>query len=225
MSSERAGRHCRMAMLCGVLLSPAWVLAPTRAAANPNRPRAPKQDEACLACHGTAGMKSDKGRDIYVNPARHALSAHAVLGCRDCHSDIKVFPHPAEIVRVQCATCHEDEAKSLSASAHSLLGQSACASCHGGVHELSIAAKLLPATCLECHASEVEEFADSIHGQALKKGEMWVVSWRHPRREACVRAGFLRVGPQAGQHLCEVPQRSRFPLAPSDSGGPSRRIL
>jgi len=160
-----------MAMLCGVLLSPAWVLAPTRAAANPNRPRAPKQDEACLACHGTAGMKSDKGRDIYVNPARHALSAHAVLGCRDCHSDIKVFPHPAEIVRVQCATCHEDEAKSLSASAHSLLGQSACASCHGGVHELSIAAKLLPATCLECHASEVEEFADSIHGQALKKGD------------------------------------------------------
>ena len=171
MSSKRAQRHFRMARLCAVLLSLAWVLAPTRAAANPNSSHPPKQDEACLACHGTAGMKSDKGKDIYVNPAKLASSAHAVLGCQDCHSDIKDFPHPAKIVRVQCVTCHEEEAKSFPTSAHAFFGETACPSCHGGVHELTTAEKLLPAKCVECHAQEVKEFADSIHGQGVKKGD------------------------------------------------------
>src|SRR6516162_11192143 len=118
MSSKQAERHCYMARLCAVLLSLAWVLAPTRAAANPNSSHPPKQDEACLACHGTAGMKSDKGKDIYVNPAKLASSAHAVLGCQDCHTDIKDFPHPAKSVVVQCATCHQDEAKPFPTSVH-----------------------------------------------------------------------------------------------------------
>src|SRR6516165_12755418 len=144
MSSKRAQRHFRMARLCAVLLSLAWVLAPTRAAANPNSSHPPKQDEACLACHGTAGMKPDKGKDVSVNPAKHVSSAHAVLGCQDCHSDIKDFPHPAKIAGVQCATCHQDEANSFPTSVHAVLGETACVSCHGDAHELSRAEKLLP---------------------------------------------------------------------------------
>jgi len=171
MSSKRAERLCRIAMPCGVLLSLAWVLAPTRAAAKAKSAHAPKQDEACLACHGTEGMKSDKGKDIYVNPAGHAAGAHAVLACQDCHTDIKDFPHPAKIAKGKCAACHEDVAKSFTSSAHSLLGDTACASCHGSVHELTTAEKLMPAKCVECHAQEVKEFADSIHGQAAKKGD------------------------------------------------------
>lgn len=171
MSSKRAEWHCRMAMRCGVLLALAWVLAPTRAAANANSHHPPKQDEACLACHGTEGMKSEKGKNIYVNPVRHAASVHAVLACQDCHTDIKGFPHASKVARVRCATCHEDEVKSSTTSAHSLLGENACASCHGGVHELNKAAKLMPAKCVECHEQEIKEFAASIHGQAAKKGD------------------------------------------------------
>src|SRR3974390_1175179 len=171
MSSKQAERHCCMATSCAVLLSLAWVLAPTRAAANPNSSH-PKKDEACLACHGTAGMKSDKGKDIYVNPAKQASSAHAVLGCQDCHSDIKDFPHPAKIAGVQCATCHQDEANSLPTSVHAVLGETACASCHGGAHELTRAEKLLPAKCVEFRAREVKGWAESIHGQAAKKGDL-----------------------------------------------------
>jgi formate dehydrogenase gamma subunit len=171
MSSKRAERLCRIAVRCGVLLSLAWVLAPTRATAKAKSAHPPKQDEACLACHGTEGMKSDKGKDIYVNPTRHAASAHAVLACQDCHTDIKDFPHPAKVAKVKCATCHEDEAKSFTTSAHSLLSDTACASCHGSVHELTTAEKLMPSKCVECHAQEVKEFADSIHGQAAKKGD------------------------------------------------------
>src|SRR5271165_799611 len=87
-------------------------------------------DQECLACHGQAGMKSDKGKDIYVDPSKHAASAHAVLGCKDCHTAIRDFPHPAKVVKVQCATCHEQEAKNFATSVHALLGDSACASCH-----------------------------------------------------------------------------------------------
>ncbi len=111
MSSKRAERHGRDLILCGLLIALAWVLAPTRATAKARKHDPPKQDEACLACHGTAGMKSDKGKNIYVDPAKHAASAHAILGCHDCHTAIKDFPHPAQIAKVQCATCHADEVK------------------------------------------------------------------------------------------------------------------
>lgn len=128
-------------------------------------------DQECLACHGQAGMKSDKGADIYVNPSKHAASAHAILGCKDCHTSIKEFPHPAKVAKVRCATCHADEAKAFPTSAHAILGDAACASCHGSVHELTTAETLAPAKCTECHAQEVKDFADSIHGQAAKVGD------------------------------------------------------
>jgi cytochrome b subunit of formate dehydrogenase len=128
-------------------------------------------DQQCLACHGQAGMKSGAGKSISIDPARHAASAHGVLGCKDCHTAIKDFPHPAKIAKVQCATCHADEAKSFPASVHSILGESACASCHGSVHELTTAEKLIPGKCTECHAQEVKDLASSIHGQAAKNGD------------------------------------------------------
>jgi len=131
----------------------------------------PAADQECLACHGEAGMKSDAGKSISVDPAKHAASAHGVLGCKDCHTTIKEFPHPAKIPKVQCAKCHADEAKSFPASVHSMLGESACASCHGNAHELTTAENLIPGKCAECHAQEVKELKSSIHGQAAKNGD------------------------------------------------------
>ena len=128
-------------------------------------------DQECLACHGQAGMKSDSGKDIAIDATEHAASAHAILGCKDCHTSIKEFPHPAKVAKVQCATCHADEAKAFPSSAHSILGETACDTCHGSVHELTTAEKLMPAKCAECHAQEVKQFTDSIHGQAAKNGD------------------------------------------------------
>ncbi|MGA7057212.1 MAG: cytochrome b/b6 domain-containing protein [Terriglobales bacterium] len=129
------------------------------------------KDQECLACHGEAGMKSGAGKSISIDPAKHAASAHGVLGCKDCHTDIKEFPHPTKVVKVQCATCHADEAKAFPASVHAALGQSACASCHGSVHELTTAEKLMPGKCVECHADEAKALESSIHGQAAKNGD------------------------------------------------------
>ena len=171
MSSKRAERQGGSPFWASLLIALVWVLAPTHAAAADKTAPPPRKDETCLACHGTAGMKSDKGKDISINPVKHAASAHAVLGCTDCHTSIKEFPHPAKIAKVECSTCHTDEAKSFGTSVHSMLGETACASCHGSVHELTTTEKLAPAKCEECHADEVKQFAESIHGQAAKKGD------------------------------------------------------
>jgi cytochrome b subunit of formate dehydrogenase len=128
-------------------------------------------DEECLACHGQAGMKSDQGKDISINPAKHAESAHGILGCKDCHTAIKEFPHPAKIPQVKCGTCHADEAKAVPKSIHSALGAAACSSCHGNVHEVISAAKIAPGVCAECHAQEEKDSAGSIHGRAAKSGD------------------------------------------------------
>jgi cytochrome b subunit of formate dehydrogenase/DnaJ-class molecular chaperone len=171
MSTGRGERHGRDLILCGLLIALACVITPTRAAAKARKPAPLKQDEACLACHGTAGMKSDKGKNIFVDPAKHAASAHAILGCSDCHTSIKDFPHRAKIAKAQCATCHEDEVKTYAGSVHAILGETACATCHGSVHELTAAAALLPGKCTECHADEVKSLAESTHGQAAKRGD------------------------------------------------------
>lgn len=109
-------------------------------------------------------MKSEKGKDVFIRPERHAASVHGILGCTDCHATIKEFPHRAKIPRVQCATCHAEPAADAAKSVHAILGGAACSSCHGNVHEIAPASKLQPGKCAECHAGEVKEFAESIHG-------------------------------------------------------------
>jgi formate dehydrogenase gamma subunit len=128
-------------------------------------------DDTCLACHGQAGMLSSTGKSIYINPAKHAAGAHSVLGCTDCHTDIKDYPHPAKIVKVQCSTCHADEASAMAGSVHSVLGDNSCGTCHGNVHDLKTAEHLAPAKCAECHEQEIKDFDASIHGQAQKRGD------------------------------------------------------
>ncbi len=171
MSSNRALRRGQTAYLCSLLIALACVLAPTRATANPKNAHPLKQDETCVACHGAAGMKSGKGQNISINPSKHAASAHGVLGCQDCHTSIKDFPHPAKIPKVQCVTCHDQEAKNFATSAHAILGEATCATCHGSAHELTTTESLAPGKCTECHADEVKEFTASIHGQAATRGD------------------------------------------------------
>jgi len=153
----------------GLLLfcAPAHARAPTQVKA----PQPLRRDESCLACHGQAGMTSGEGKSISIDPARHAASVHGILGCVDCHTTIKEYPHPAKVARVKCATCHADEASHVPRSVHGALGNGACQSCHGNHHEVPSAAQLEPAKCAQCHADEVKEFRLSIHGQAAAAGD------------------------------------------------------
>ena len=168
----------RSILIYGVSLLALFILffcvpKPLRARAQASSPQPLKQDESCLACHGQAGMKSDAGKSISIDPGKHAASVHGSLGCTDCHSDIKDFPHPKKIAKVQCLTCHADEATHVQASIHSALGndEAACQSCHGNPHEVAPAAQTAPAKCAQCHEDELKEFRQSIHGQAAAKGD------------------------------------------------------
>jgi len=135
-------------------------------------PKPLKQDEACLVCHGQPGFKSDKNKDISVNPLKHAASVHGgMLGCTDCHTTIKDYPHPAKVAMPQCSTCHADESSQMAKSAHGMLGDQACQSCHGDAHEITTAAQLVPSKCSQCHEPEVKDFRLSIHGTVAAAGD------------------------------------------------------
>ncbi|MGA9543013.1 MAG: cytochrome b/b6 domain-containing protein [Candidatus Sulfotelmatobacter sp.] len=160
-----------MALILLAGLLPFGSPAHARARAQAKAPQPLKQDESCLACHGQAGIKSDSGKSISIDSAKHAASVHGSLSCRECHTSIKDYPHPAKVSNVKCATCHADEASYVPDSVHSALGDGACQSCHGDHHEVAAAAQAAPAKCAQCHAGEVKEFRRSIHGQAATAGD------------------------------------------------------
>ncbi|HTS13434.1 MAG TPA: cytochrome b/b6 domain-containing protein [Candidatus Limnocylindrales bacterium] len=160
MLSDRIGGVRRCVLLAGILfVSTPLVL----------RAQSKLSDSDCLACHGQKDLKSSAGRSVFVDEAKHKASAHAVLSCTDCHADIKPFPHPAHIARVNCGSCHADESADLPKSVHSILGGDTCKACHGSAHDLQPAA--VPQLCASCHADEVTGFLSSVHGQAAKNGD------------------------------------------------------
>jgi cytochrome b subunit of formate dehydrogenase len=171
-SPKRVPRLLRRVAFSAVLvLFVNGLLVAHQASKNQTSESSLKQDEACLTCHGQPGMKSEKGQNISISPEAQARSAHAILGCSDCHTGIKDYPHPAKIVKVQCASCHSEESAAVPRSIHGTLGAAACASCHGNVHEVSAAATLAPVKCAECHPSAVKDFFESAHGKAAKSND------------------------------------------------------
>jgi formate dehydrogenase gamma subunit len=175
--ARNAGIVVRRSIFCIVfaLLPVCLILtcgpAPLQARAQAKVPQPLKQDESCLACHGLAGMTAASGKSISLDPAKHAASMHGSLSCRDCHTAIKEFPHPAKIAKIKCSTCHADEASHVPTSVHGALGDGACQSCHGNEHEVTATAQIAPAKCAQCHADAVKEFRQSIHGKAAALGD------------------------------------------------------
>lgn len=164
MRNERT-RHARVCILSLLLALFAFAIpavrAQTKAASDP--------DADCLSCHSQKDLKSAAGHSVFVDAAKHKASAHSVLACKDCHTDIKESPHPARIRKVDCSTCHADEASAVSASAHSMLGPQGCSMCHGAAHYVQPAS--MPQLCSQCHNDEVKGFLASVHGQAAKNGD------------------------------------------------------
>jgi formate dehydrogenase gamma subunit len=121
----------------------------------------------CVSCHDQ-GQKLEK-------------SAHQGLSCDTCHDSHEKYPHPANIAKPQCVTCHEDQAGDYASGVHGLArkagneGAPDCALCHGSAHEMqspkSQAFRMAaPDTCGMCHSEVVEQYRASVHGQALAAG-------------------------------------------------------
>jgi formate dehydrogenase gamma subunit len=164
-------RRLKLSCFVALLFVSVCVLIPVRVQAQPKTAQPLKQDESCLACHGQAGITSAAGKSISIDPAKHAASVHGILGCTDCHTTIKDFPHPDKIAKVQCSTCHSEEASHVAGSIHGAVGVGACQSCHGDPHEVVAASQTAPTKCAQCHADEVKDFQQSIHGKAAAAGD------------------------------------------------------
>ncbi len=159
----RIGKYRGLLLTLGIALALPAAHAQQKTANDP--------DADCLACHAQPDLKSDRGRSVFVDPARHKASVHADLPCIACHTDIKEFPHPARIKRVECATCHVEEANSVPSSVHGLLGEHACETCHESAHYARPAENVMPQKCGQCHSDELRALLGSVHGAAARSGD------------------------------------------------------
>jgi cytochrome b subunit of formate dehydrogenase len=154
----------------------------------------------CLACHNDAGLAKDvngKAVSLHVDEGKFKGSIHGgMFTCTDCHKDVTSVPHETPPAKVECATCHADEAAAYKTSVH---GQAAaagnqqvatCTSCHGSPHEIvpvsdpasPVAHQNIPSTCGTCHSQKFVmesngmssapfySYQQSVHGKAVAAG-------------------------------------------------------
>src|SRR5450759_5938723 len=82
---------------------------------------------ACTSCH-------EEGQKL-------AKSAHAALTCDTCHESHEKVPHPANIPKPVCGTCHADQAGDYAQGVHGQPrkggneGAPDCSLCPGGPQE------------------------------------------------------------------------------------------
>ncbi len=123
--------------------------------------------ETCLECH----------EDV-VPAEEFADSVHGAIGCVACHIELvdldahmegELMPEP-----VKCVRCHKNETKEHYSSVHKL-NEISCAMCHSEIHSQTAwkGDKVIATQkCAECHDESHEAFHDSVHGTALRDGNM-----------------------------------------------------
>ncbi|MDR3742005.1 MAG: hypothetical protein P4L40_23540 [Terracidiphilus sp.] len=158
-------------------------------------PRTIHAQTDCLACHGDKSMQNSAGHSIAVDGSTFSSSIHGSMKCNECHADIKEYPHPEHIARVECKTCHTDQASALTGSVHSSSKDHPCTSCHGDAHTIfpktdarsAVYPLNIPKTCGNCHGTDgmarkhglpsvYPNYMDSIHGFALSKEGLLVAA-------------------------------------------------
>jgi len=152
-------------------------------------------DADCLSCHSDQTMQDTAGHNVGVDGQKFTSSVHGVLKCNDCHNKIKDYPHPDQVTKVDCKTCHADEASGLAGSVHQNAAEHPCTSCHGNAHTIfpkadsrsNVYPLNIPRTCGTCHGTEgmakkhglasvYPQYVDSIHGFALSKEGLLVAA-------------------------------------------------
>lgn len=124
----------------------------------------------CDRCHGELELLRqhvpalDSARALLVSGAEVEGSAHAQLGCAECHTGFDRFPHGAGASTQSCASCHPEPAADWERGVHAAQaegGAVACAACHG-VHDVASRLSLeggpaliaMNDRCATCHETQ-----------------------------------------------------------------------
>lgn len=173
-------------------------------------PQAQLANQECMKCHGeqwitemrpealAAMVRIPEGespvlreRDnlagLYIDTEAFKQSAHAGIGCAQCHPGIERLPHYQRLPAIACSDCHTDSQRTLINSVHAAedtslqLNLPACVDCHGSAHEVmqvDVPRSYSQATeftrhCESCHQDGMggEDYAatyrENVHGDGL----------------------------------------------------------
>ncbi len=117
-------------LLFTLLLS--WLLLSDRAGAAVRQ----ADPSGCLVCHRLPGLdfidKNGVLRSASIDESHYLGSIHGTIPCRDCHQNIRDYPHAAENGAVDCsAACHVDEPSTKKAYTHEEIVEEHKNSAHG----------------------------------------------------------------------------------------------
>ncbi|HUC63034.1 MAG TPA: hypothetical protein VMF53_13860 [Alphaproteobacteria bacterium] len=187
-SIHKAFARCAIAAFVAALALGLAALAPPASAAAPS-----KNDQACLACHGSAGLEKHLADgatlSLHIAGDNFAKSVHGAIGCTGCHTDINLATHLStpkpiaskrafslEMIHV-CRTCHSTQFGQWDKSVHAALvhdGNPAapiCTSCHSPHAVIKGVAETMDTVpCRACHGAIFDAYAKSVHGMMRSKG-------------------------------------------------------
>ncbi len=157
------------------------------------------EDQDCYTCHSDPTLvveRNGKPYSLFVREGTLAGTVHESNGCVSCHvdADVQEFPHDSPLQKVECGTCHEDQAAEYANSLHGKAlargdpDAPTCVECHG--KHVILGAKNpksptyvmnVPALCGRCHREDSEvakrhkiaekdvisNYTESIHGEGL----------------------------------------------------------
>jgi ferredoxin-type protein NapH len=122
--------------------------------------------DGCLVCHAVEGLAyvDDNGmlRNASIQSEHYLSSIHGNVPCRDCHREIREYPHDPENGAVDCAaSCHLEEPSEGVAYSHEPIAEEFVDSIHGkgAVDGLTAANRWdenrndRPPSCRRCHAN------------------------------------------------------------------------
>lgn len=147
------------------------------------------ENAPCLKCHektdGELYFDDDSALSLQVSEEGLSNSAHARLGCTDCHKGIEGYPHPDvetksareyQIARAEtCKRCHYAYyTRALDGIHYAKLEQGqrtapTCVDCHGA-HETADPTEPrigIDERCGRCHEKVATTFERSVHGKSL----------------------------------------------------------
>ena len=155
--------------------------------------------DGCLSCHALEGLEYiDENavlRSASIDKKHYYSSLHGSVPCRDCHRDIRDYPHKVENGEVDCSeSCHVEEPSEGEPYSHKAVVKEYKDSVHGegwskgltGGNRIKEVREVADPSCRRCHTNELyigetdlpkfKESFDHLDSEcgSCHQGEVWL---------------------------------------------------